>query len=81
MPSRYEDREKVRNSIRSSGLWGDVCWFLSVIFAILGIIGDAINATLGLEPMSWFLLAVVALLTSVCSYIGWVVAWYLQEKK
>ena len=81
MPSRYEDREKVRNSIRSSGLWGDVCWFLSVIFTILGIIGDAINATLGLESLSWLVLAVVALLTSVCSYIGWAVAWYLQEKK
>ena len=78
MPSRYEDREKVRTSIRSQGLCGDILGFLGVIFAILGIIGDAINATLGLEPLSWLVLAVVTVLLSVCFYISWAVAWYLE---
>ena len=81
MPSRYEDREKVRTSLRSSGVGGDVCFLLGVVFAVLGVIGDAVNVTLGLEPMSWFLLAIVASLVGLAFYIGWAVAWYLQEKR
>jgi len=81
MPSCYEDREKVKAGIRSAGLWGDICGILGIIFAILGIIADAINGTLGLESISWFLLAIAALVISAISYIGWAVAWYLKEKK
>ena len=77
---RWEDRERVRASIRSAGLWGHAGCFLGFIFAILGIIADAINGTLGLDAISWFLLAAVALLLSVTFFIGWAVAWYLVEK-
>jgi len=81
MPYRFEDREKVRNSIRSAGLWGHVCWFLGIIFAIIGIIAGATDAAIGLGAMNWLLLAAVALLTSITLFIGWAVAWYLQEKE
>jgi hypothetical protein len=81
MPNRYEDREKVKAGIRSSGLWGDICWFLGIVFAILGIIAAAMDAPIGLGATNWFLLAAVALLTSVTFFISWAVAWYLKEKK
>ena len=81
MPYRWEDREKMRASIRSAGLWGLVCWFLGAIFAIIGIVAGAIDASIGLEAIHWFLLAAVTALFSVTFYIGWAVAWYLQEKK
>ena len=47
---------------------------LGLIFTILGIIGDATNRTIGLEPENWLLLAVVhgvfAFAAWVCAYIA-----------
>ena len=73
----YEDREYLKASLGSAGKWAHICWFLGIVFAVLGIIADAANITLGLTSMGWFLLAAVALLTSVTFFIGWAVAWYL----
>ena len=73
-----EDRERIVASIGVAGLWGHVSFFLGVIFAVLGVIGDAANVTLGLEPMSWFLLAIVASVLSIPWFIGLAMAWYLS---
>jgi len=78
MPHHWEVREKVRARIGSEGKTGHICWFVAVLFAVLGVIGDAMNATLGLEPMSWFLLAIATLLAGITFFIGWAVAWYLE---
>lgn len=58
--------------------WGSSCWALGVIFAILGIIADAINGTLGLEATSWFLLSIALFVASVTKYVLWVGAHYLD---
>ena len=76
--SHWEDREQMRASLGKNGRWAHMWWYLAVIFAILGIISDAVNAPLGLEPISWFLLAIVAFVASIPSFIGWAVAWYLK---
>jgi hypothetical protein len=81
MPNRWEDREQIKRGIGLQGLLGDVCFLLGVVFAVLGVIGDAVNVTLGLEPMSWFLLAIVACLASLAFFIGWAMGLYLVEKK
>jgi hypothetical protein len=54
----FKDREQVKKEIRIWGLRTDMCICLGLLFAIIGIIADALNITLGLETMSWFLLAV-----------------------
>jgi len=77
MTRRWEDRKQAAASIGPAGLWGHVSWFLGIIFAVLGVIGDAANVTLGLEPLSWFLLAIVASVLSISLFIGWAIAWYL----
>ncbi len=59
-------------------MWGGACWILGAIFAILGIIADAINDTLGLEPTSWFLLAIALFVAAISWYIGWAVAVYID---
>jgi hypothetical protein len=59
-------------------LWGGTCWILGAIFAILGIIADAINDTIGLEPASWFLLAIALFAAALSWYIGWAVAVYID---
>ena len=80
MVNRWEDREKVRTSINSGGLWGHVCWFLGLIFAILGVISDVMDKALGLTSTSWFSLAIVVSLLGIPLFIGWAVAWYLESK-
>jgi hypothetical protein len=75
----YEDLEKLKASLGRSGALGHVCWFLGIVFAVLGIIGDAANVKIGLEPESWLLLAIVASVLSVSLFIGWAVAWYLRS--
>lgn len=79
MARPYEDLEKLKASLGQSGALGFICWFLGIIFAVLGVIGDAANVKLGLEPTSWLLLAVVASVLSVSMFIGWAVAWYLRS--
>lgn len=59
-------------------MWGGSCWILAVVFAILGIIADAINDTLGLEPGSWFLLAIALFVAAISEYIGWAIAVYID---
>ena len=62
-------------------MWGGACWTLGAIFAVLGVIADAINGTLGLESASWFLLAIAMFVASISWYIGWAVAVYLKAKE
>jgi len=79
MMGRYAtSRELIAGKATMWAMLGGVCWFLGVIFAIIGIIADATNATLGLEPISWFLLAIVALVISAIWYLSWAVAIYLR---
>ena len=74
----FEKREVVRTSIRSGGLTTHICWFLGAIFAIIGIVGGAIDARIGLEAIHWFLLTIALFAASITSSIGSAVSWYLE---
>ena len=80
MARHWEDREKLKASLGGQGQWGHICWYLGAVFAMLGVAGDAINVTLGLEPTSWLLLAVIFFLAAITFFIGWAVSWYLSTK-
>jgi hypothetical protein len=79
MKYRWEqtDRKGTQAGVRSLGLSGHVSEFLAIVFALLGIIADAANATLGLEATTWLLLALVAFGASITSFIAWAVCWHL----
>ena len=47
-------------------------------FAIFGVISDAMNITLGLEPTSWLLQSIVSCLTAIASWIAWASAVHLD---
>ena len=79
MARHWEDSEKMRASLGKSGAWGHNIWYLAAIFAILGVIADAVNRPLGLEAMSWFLLSIATFLASITFFIGWAVSWYLER--
>ena len=56
-----------------------IFFILGIVFAVLGVIGDAINTTLGLEPISWFLLAIGVFVASIAPCLGWAIAVYLKS--
>jgi len=75
---------RAERTLRMGGIyamWGGVCWILGAVFAILGVIADAMNAALGLESVSWFLLAIALFVASIPEYLGWAVAVYLDALK
>ena len=73
MPYHWEkpikDREELRPLIRSTGLQGHICWILGVVFAVLGIIAGATNTALGLGPIAWLVLALVAFVAGIPAWL------------
>lgn len=61
----YKNREEVKKDIRLCAYVGGIIIICSLAFAVLGAIGDVLNITLGLESMSWFLLAIWAGLIAI----------------
>jgi len=60
--------------------WGASLWILGFIFAILGIIADATNGTLGLTMMAWFMLAIVFHLAGLSYWVGWALGVYFKAR-
>jgi hypothetical protein len=65
----FKNREHIETEIRQCSIFGDVCQYACFIFALLGVIGDAANTTLGLTSMSWLLLALVAGLNAIIGHM------------
>ena len=42
-----------------------VCFFLGIIFAVIGVIGEVANLTLGLSSTIWLLLAIASFLAPI----------------
>jgi hypothetical protein len=79
--SKWADREKVKAELAPCGKGSSAAFILFFIFALLGIISDATNTVLGLGSMSWFLLAIGAVLAGIFFRIGWAVSWYLHTNR
>jgi ubiquinone/menaquinone biosynthesis C-methylase UbiE len=73
----FKNREHVIAEIKRCALAGGTFTCLSFLFAALGVIGDALNTTLGLEPMSWFLLAIFSSVHAIVPDMHLVVAKHL----
>ncbi len=57
--------EDVKHELRQCSTVSSIFQLLSLLFAIVAIIGDASNMTLGLETLSWFLLAIILGISSI----------------
>jgi hypothetical protein len=73
----FKDLEDMKAEIRKCDLFGGICQYTYFIFATLGVIGDVLNVTIGLEPMSWFLLAIIAGINAIIGHTHAVVAKHL----
>jgi hypothetical protein len=70
----YKNREHILAEIRRCAMASGVSSLLSFLFAVIGIIGDALNTTLGLQPMIWLLLAIFAAIHAIVPSMHLVVA-------
>jgi len=80
-PRSVAERKQVEGDLVSCGRAFDVSLYLAAVFLLLGIISDAANIPLGLESISWLLLASAALLAAVSFRLGWAVSWYLKTTR
>lgn len=54
----FRNREKVKTEIRKCGIAAGIYTLLGALFALIGIIGDALDMNVILEPSNWLLLAI-----------------------
>jgi len=73
----FKNREEVKKEIRICGIWCIICELLGFLFAIIGVIAGLFNITLGLDSMSWLLLAVFFGIISLAPHIHIVAAKHL----
>ncbi|MGD0071534.1 MAG: hypothetical protein ABSB71_08260 [Candidatus Bathyarchaeia archaeon] len=73
----FKNREHIKAEITRCARSSTVFAYLSFLFAIIGIIGDALKTTLVLQPLIWLLLAVFTSLHAIVPAIHLVVAKHL----
>ena len=73
----FKNREEIKSEISACDRFAAVTQWACFLFAVLGVIGDVLNITLGLESMSWFLLAIVCGLNAVIGHMHVVVGKHL----
>jgi hypothetical protein len=75
-----DDLETMKNGVHLHMQAGHNLMVISAIFAIVGVVSDALNIKIILGPISWLLLAVVFAIFDVSLFIGWAVSWYLRTE-
>jgi hypothetical protein len=73
----FKNREHVLAEIKLCARASGVFQIISYLFVALGVISDALNITLGLEPISWFLLAIFTTVGAIVPNMHVVVAKHL----
>lgn len=62
----FKNTEDVKAEIKRCSTFASACMYVSLLFVILGVIGDAANTgALGLSSISWYLLAIIVGLVSI----------------
>ena len=73
----FKDREEARATLNPMGLAGHICWWLGATFAVLGIVAGAKNIAIGLQPIHWLVLAIVAFVAGMPHWLTWATAIHL----
>ena len=70
-----------KNGRGRMGIMGSIATWLGVAFAIIGVISDATTTLIGLSPLSWYFLAIAALIFGLTCWLGWAVGMYFHVKE
>ena len=82
MAKQWEkEKERAINAIGGHAWFARFGWFLGVIFAVVGVIGELMNTTLGLAPMSWYLLSIAAFASGILCVVPSAIGLYLYAKE
>jgi hypothetical protein len=73
----FKNREEVKNIISRCNMVGGFLAILGVIFALVGVIGDAININVILESSNWLLLAILFVIGSFGPMLNSIMAKHL----
>jgi hypothetical protein len=77
----FQSRKELKQALNPMGFGFHISYWLGILFAIVGVIGDAVNITLGLESISWLLLSIAAFLAGIPMLTTWAVAQHLLGMK
>jgi len=67
IPSEWKRHLFERNPMLC--MWMNALWtYLGVAFLVIGIVSDAMNKVLGLEPTNWFIMAVLFMLMGIFAW-------------
>ena len=73
----FKNREDVKKEIKLCDRASGIITIASLIFAALGVIGDAMDINLVLESMSWFMLAILAGMGAFMPFLNQALATHL----
>jgi hypothetical protein len=73
----FKNREEVKAQINLCNIAGGFLVILGLIFALVGIIGDALDTTLILESSNWLLLAILFVIASFMPFLNSLMAKHL----
>jgi hypothetical protein len=77
----FKSRKEIEDALDPMGFGFHVTSWLGIVFVILGVISDAVNITLVLEPMIWLLLSIAIFLAGIPMLVTWAVAQHLLGLK
>jgi hypothetical protein len=73
----FQNREEVKNIINYCNIAAGFLVILGFIFALIGVIGDALDINVILEPSNWLLLAIIFVIASFMPYLNSALAKHL----
>ena len=73
----FESREAAMKTLDQMGANFHVFYWIGLIFAVIGVIGDAAHVTLGLSSTIWLLLSIASFLAAIPMLVTWAVAMHL----
>ncbi|UCB59191.1 MAG: hypothetical protein JSV67_02540 [Thermoplasmatales archaeon] len=73
----FKNREEVKDIINKCNGAAGFLIILGLVFALVGIIGDALDRTLILETLTWFMLAILFVIASFMPFLNSALAKHL----
>ena len=65
-----KEREHVTTGLGAHGWTSRICWFIGVIFAVVGVIAGVADISLGLGATNWLLLSIAAFASAIVNCIA-----------